>query len=117
MKKDCHIIKNNDLKFISQLEITFSENIEITKEMIIEFRKDIEQIFEDKNFSIIEINKGSLLFHITVQFIFNSVFNFFDNAKIIVKEMVNKLSEYRKKIKNFFSGKKGKKKLILLMNM
>ena len=70
LRKDCHIIKNNTINFIPQLEINFSDNIEITKIMIIEFKKELEEIFEDTNFSIIEINKGSLHFLITLQFIF-----------------------------------------------
>ena len=107
MRKDCHILKNNALNFIPQLEINFSDDIEITKEMIFEFRKDLEQIFENKNFSIIEINKGSFHAVISVQFIFNQFFNFIDNTKNFIKKTVNKLAE---KIKNFFFFGKKKKK-------
>ena len=112
MKKDCHLIKNNAINFIPQLEINFSDNIEITKKNIIEFKKQLQEIFEDDNFSIIEINKGSTHFLITLQFIFKKLFNKSDKAKQLSKKVKNKVIEYLEKIKDLdfcFFGKKGDK--------
>ena len=113
MRKDCHIIKNNTINFIPQLEINFSDNIEISKEMIIEFKKELEEIFEDKNFSIIEINKGSLHFLITLQFIFKKYFSKLDTAKTLSKKIINIVKQFAEKAKNYdfcFFGKKGETK-------
>ena len=112
IKKDCHIIKNNSIKFIPKLEIIFSDDIEITKENIFQFKKELEEIFEDKNFSIIEINKGSFHFHVTLQFIFKKIINKYDNAKTVSNKLKDKVSKYAQKIKNkkfFIFGKKGNK--------
>ena len=104
MKKDCHLIKNNTLNFIPQLEINFSDNIEITKEMIFEFKKELEEIFEDKNFSIIEVNKGSIHFFVSLQFIMKECLTIKDNLKTFYKNIKNKLSIYAGKLKNINFG-------------
>ena len=112
MKKDCHLIKNNAINFIPQIQINFSDNMEITKNMIIEFKKELQEIFEDENFSIIEINKGSTDFLISLQFIFKKFLNSANKANQLTKKIKNKVIEYVEKIKNFefcFFGKKGNK--------
>ena len=112
IKKDNNIIKNNSIKFIPKLEIIFSDDIEITKENIFQFKKELEEIFEDKNFSIIEINKGSFHFHVTLQFIFKKIINKYDNAKTVSNKLKDKVSKFAQKIKNkkfFIFGKKGNK--------
>ncbi len=102
MKKDCHLIKNNALNFIPQLEINFDDNIEITKEMVFEFKKELEEIFEDKNFSIIEVNKGSIHFFVSLQFIFKKCLTINDNLKTIFEKIKDRLSKYAENIKKKF---------------
>ena len=111
--KDCHLIKNNLLNFIPQIEINFSEEIPLTKELILKLKEELKQIFEDENFSIIEINKGSTHFLISLQFIFKKIE---DKTKKGVKNLLqnisNTVSNFTKKIKNFsfgFFGKNNKK--------
>ena len=36
IKKDCHLLKNNAINFIPQIEINFPDNMEITQEMILD---------------------------------------------------------------------------------
>jgi hypothetical protein len=100
MKKDCHLIKNNALNFIPQLEINFDDNIEITKQMIFELKKELEEIFEDKNFSIIEVNKGSIHFFVSLQFIFKKCLTINDNLKTSFEKIKKRLSKYIENIKN-----------------
>ena len=71
--KDCHLIKNNLINFIPQIEINFSKEIPLTKELISQFKEELKEIFEDENFSIIEINKGSTHFLISLQFVFKKI--------------------------------------------
>ena len=111
IKRDCHLIKNNTINFIPQIEIIFSDSMNITKELIKEFKKELQKIFEDDNFSVIEINKGSTRFLISLQFIFKKVFDKKINLKEFFKRTKNKVSEYIDKIKKYdfcFFGKKGK---------
>ncbi len=112
--KDCHLIKNNVLNFIPQIEINFSDEIPLTKELISQFKDELKEIFEDENFSIIEINKGSTHFLISLQFIFKKISDKTKKGvKYLLKNIKNKVTEYTKKIKDYnFSifGKKGETK-------
>ena len=113
IKKDCHLLKNNAINFIPQIEINFPDNIEITQEMILNLKQELKEIFEDENFSVIEINKGSIHFLISLQFIFKKLFNKLEKIKDFTKKIKNKVSQFISKIKNFdfcFFGIKGKKK-------
>ena len=109
IKKDWHLIKNNNSNFIPQTEINFSENIKI-------YKNELQEIFEDENFSVIEINKGRTLFLNSLQFIFkkiidNSVKGVEEDLSKIIK---NKVSEFIEKVKNFsfcIFGKKEKKNI------
>ena len=111
IKRDCHLIKNNTINFIPQIEIIFANSMNITKELVKEFKKELRKIFEDDNFSIIEINKGSTHFLISLQFIFKKVKVFDEriNLKEFFKRTKNKVSEYVDKIKEFDFYKKKKK--------
>ena len=111
-RKDCHLIKNNMINFIPQIEINFSDDMEITKEMILDLKTELKDIFEEENFSIIEINKGSTHFLLSLQFIFKKLLNKSDKINELSKKIKNKVSQYIEKIKNYefgFFGKKGKK--------
>ena len=121
IKRDCHLIKNNTINFIPQIEIIFSDSMNITKELVKEFKKELHKIFEDDNFSVIEINKGSTRFLISLQFIFKKVKVFDEriNLKEFFKRTKNKVSEYVDKIKEFdfcFFGKKGNKNKVNAVN-
>ena len=119
MKKDCHLLKNNAINFIPQIEINFSDDMEITQEMVLNLKKELKEIFEDEIFSVIEINKESTHFLLSLQFIFKKIFNKTDTLKDISKKIKNKISEYVSKIKNFdfcFFGKKGTKKKASVVN-
>ena len=119
IKRDCHLIKNNTINFIPQIEIIFSDNMNITIELVKEFKKELQKIFEDDNFSVIEINKGSTHFLISLQFIFQKFFDKKINLKDFFKKTKNKISEYVDKIKkhNFcFFGKKGNENKVKAVN-
>jgi hypothetical protein len=99
--KDCHLIKNNLINFIPQIEINFSDEIPLTKELISQFKKELKEIFEDENFSIIEINKGSTHFLISLQFIFKKISeNSKKGIKNLLKNVKSKVKDYATKIKN-----------------
>ena len=91
----------------------------ITKELVKEFKKELHKIFEDDNFSVIEINKGSTHFLISLQFIFKKVFDKKIDLEDFFKRTKNKVSEYVDKIKKFdfcFFGKKGNKNKVTAVN-
>jgi len=99
--KDCHLIKNNLITFIPQIEIKFSEEIPLTKELISQFKEELKEIFEDENFSIIEINKGSTHFLISLQFIFKKISEKSKKGvKNLLKNVKSKVYDYSQKIKN-----------------
>jgi len=76
------IIKNDELKFLPQIEIKFNNKQEITKDFISLFKKEIFNIIDNDNFSIIEIKKGSLQVILTLQFIIYKLINDYKNINI-----------------------------------
>ena len=64
-----YIIRNEDLKFLPKIEIYFNKQINITKDNILQFKKEIQNIIQEIDFSIIEIKKGSLKVILTLQYI------------------------------------------------
>ena len=62
-------LKDDNLKFLPQLEIKFNNVNIIEKDIISKIKLEIQKLIEKKNFSIIEIRKGSLTALITLQFI------------------------------------------------
>ena len=100
IKRDCHLIKNNKINFIPQIEIIFSDSMNITIELVKEFKKELQKIFEDDNFSVIEINKGSTHFLISLQFIFKKFFDKKINLKEFFKKTKNKEVNMYIKLKN-----------------
>ena len=48
--KDCHLIKNNLLNFIPQIEINFSEEIPVSKELILKFKEELKEKVKMKIF-------------------------------------------------------------------
>ena len=64
-----NIIKNDELKFLPQIEICFDIKKPFDLIHYIALRKEIKQTLEEEDFSIIEIRKGSLKMFITLQFL------------------------------------------------
>ena len=111
IKKDCHLIKNDFLNFIPQIELNFDENIQMTEEMFFTLKNELKDILEDDSFSIIEINKGSLHVLITLQFLFKKMYV---KTKGEIKNLTQKCKSFIgnifKKMKDFaFFGYKAKK--------
>lgn len=110
IKKDCHLIKNDLLNFIPQIELNFNENIQMTEEMFLTLKDELKEILEDDNFSIIEINKGSLHVLITLQFLFKKMFvKTKGEIKNLSKKCKSFIGNIFKKMKDFaFFGYKKK---------
>ena len=106
-----NIIRNENLKFIPQIEIKFNNVNNITPKMIQDLKEELKNLLKEENFSIIEIKKGSLTVIIALQFIiFNEIkrvkesnlnlnINIFSKqfSKLKIEEEVKKIS---KAIKN-----------------
>ena len=109
-----YIIKNEELKYLPQIEIKFNKINNINKEFISEFKEEIKNIINNDNFSIIEIKKGSLTVILALQFLIlielgkynnkeQNKFNieqFSENFTIKIRKEVQKLCEIL--IKNVF---------------
>ena len=107
LKKTSNIIRNEDLKFIPQIELYFNIQRSITKDDILQLKKEIQNIIQEIDFSMIKIKKGSLKVLLTLQFIIMREFkqnkyldlttlsNKFDEN---IKEEVKRIAE---KIRNF----------------
>ena len=67
------VLMNDNLKFLPQVEIKFEGNFKIENNMINTFKDEVKKLFEQDNFSFIEINKGSFKVLITLQFISKKV--------------------------------------------
>ena len=74
-----YIIRNEDLKFLPQIELKFNEVKNISEKLICDLKQEIKNIINEDNFSIIEIKKGSLSVLLTLQFI---IFNEIKRLKI-----------------------------------
>ena len=85
IKKDCHLIKNDLLNFIPQIELNFDENIQMTEELFKDLNEQLKEIIEEDDFSIIGINKGSLKVLITLEFLIK---NFYIQKKEDVKSFL-----------------------------
>jgi hypothetical protein len=64
-----YIIRKENLNFLPQIEIYFNKQINIIKDNILQFKKEIQNIIQEIDFSIIEIKKGSLKVLLTLQYI------------------------------------------------
>ena len=64
-----NIIRNDNLKFLPQIEICFDKINALDLKEYLAFRKEIKQTFQEEDFSIIEIKKGSISMIITLQFL------------------------------------------------
>ena len=71
--ENCKVLRNDNLKFLPQIEIKFEGNYNIENNMITKFKNEIKEIIGDDNFSLIEINKGSFKVIITLQYIYKKV--------------------------------------------
>ena len=99
--KNYKIIRNEALKFLPQIEIIFKDQYKITDIMINQIKKELIDLLGNKDFSIIEINKGSLKIIITLQCICKKLINssnnniqeLYENIKNEVKEIVDKIKE------------------------
>ena len=60
-------IHNDNLKFIPQIELKFNSIDKYEPNLILKLRKEIKNILNTDNFSIIEIKKGSLTVILTLQ--------------------------------------------------
>ena len=81
-----YIIRNEELKFLPQIELYFNKQINITKDNLLQFKKEILNIIQEIDFSIIEIKKGSLKVLLTLQYIIlriQSKFRFLNFVKSI----------------------------------
>jgi len=72
-KEEFKILRNEGLKFLPQLEIRFDGEYEITQKKIDDFKNELKNIIGNDDFSIIEINKGSLKVIITLQYIYKKI--------------------------------------------
>ena len=93
------IIKNDELKFLPQIEIKFNNKQDITKDFISLFKKEIFNIIDNDNFSIIEIKKGSLKVILTLQFIVYKFINDYKNKiDININQIESDIYNFSKKI-------------------
>ena len=98
-----NIIRNNELKFLPQIEIYFNKNPNKIFELndYNDFRNELKMTLKEEDFSIIEIKKGSIKVIITLQFLMfselknNSNFWLW-NSK--ANNGIDKLDEFHKNI-------------------
>ena len=72
-EEDCKVLRNDNLKFLSQVEIKFEGEFKIENNIINDFKNEIKKLIGNDNFSIVEINKGSFKVIITLQFIYKKI--------------------------------------------
>ena len=72
-EEDCKVLRNDNLKFLPQVEIKFEGEFKIENNMINDFKNEIKKLIGNDNFSIVEINKGSFKVIITLQFIYKKI--------------------------------------------
>ena len=65
-------IKDDNIKYIPQIEIKFNNIEKIDKDIISKLKLELSGLIKNKNFSIIEIRKGSLTVLLTLQYIIQS---------------------------------------------
>ena len=90
-----NIIRNEDLKFLPQIELYFNKQINITKDNILQFKKEIKHLIQEIDFSIIEIKKGSLKVLLTLQYII--LREFINNPSLSLSTLSNKFDDNIKK--------------------
>ena len=101
---DFKIIKNDSLKFLPQLEIKFDDDFEITKNMINDFKNELKNVIGNDDFSIIEVNKGSLKVIVTLQYLYKKLFKLLkenpaiQNIQNFPKELVDEVKALLDKI-------------------
>ena len=64
-----NIIRNDNLKFLPQIEICFDQKDKLDLKEYLNLRNELKQIFQEEDFSIIEIKKGNISMIITLQFL------------------------------------------------
>ena len=98
-----NIIRNENLQFLPQIEIYFNKQNTITKGNILQLKKEIQNIIQENDFSIIEIKKGSLKVLLTLQYIIvrefqnNKQFNlstFDENIRKEVERVAEKITNF-----------------------
>lgn len=103
-----NIIRNDELKYFPQLEIKFNKFQNINDNIILNLKKELEILLSVKNFSIIEINKGSLIIKLTLQYLtlrelnnnknislFTISEDFDDNIKIEMEKVYEKVKNHQ----------------------
>ena len=50
IKKDCHLIKNDLLNFIPQIELNFDENIQMTEELFKDLNEQLKELLKKMTF-------------------------------------------------------------------
>jgi len=104
--ENCKVLRNDNLKFLPQIEIKFEGNFNIENNMIAKFKNEIREMTGDDNFSLIEINKGSFKAIITLQFIYKKALESIrenpaiENIVEFPNEINNEVIELSKKFEN-----------------
>ena len=109
--KEFKSVKNEGLKFLPQIKMDFSGDFKITKELIKKLKNELKVIFGIEDFSIIEINKGSLQVIVSLQYILKKMFKVMKgnpnrkNIENIPKDIENEIRMILDKIikNNFIS--------------
>ena len=96
-----NIIRNENLKYLPQIEIKYNHINNITEKKIRLLKIEISKLLNEKDFSIIEIKKGSLTLIISLQFI---IFEKIKNKRILdllsSEKMKKEVEEICRKIEN-----------------
>ena len=105
---DYKIFRNDNLNILPQIEFKFEGNFKINQDMIKNLKNELKTIVKDENFSLIEIEKGSLKIIMTLQFVYKKVLesirqnpvyeniiNFPDNINKEVIEITEKIENHK----------------------
>ena len=75
---DYKIFRNDNLNILPQIEFKFEGYFKINQDMIKNLKKELKTIVKDENFSLIEIEKGSLKIIMTLQIVYKKFWNRLD---------------------------------------
>ena len=92
-------IRNEDLKYLPQIELKFNEVNKITSDIIDDLKMEIENILNENNFSIIEIKKGSLTVLLVLQFLIFKELQVLKKNKIKEFDPISFSNKFSEKIK------------------
>jgi len=94
------IIRNENLRYLPQIEIKFNKIEKITEKIIKNLKSEICNLLKKKedNFSIIEIKKGSLIVLIALQFIIFNEIKKNKDFKLQLEQFNSNIKEELKKI-------------------